>query len=93
MTEVKDAQIRDVELGEEARNFLDSHLGREIMERANRKYEDALLLLGKVDPYKPLEIMKLQNQVQLFEQFDEWLREIVDTGNAALAAFKQEQQT
>ena len=93
MTDLKDAQIRDVELGEEARNFLASHLGKEIMERANKKYEDALLMLAKVDPNKPVEIMKLQNQVQLFEQFDEWLREIVDNGDASLAAFKQEQVT
>ena len=90
---MKDEQIRDVELGEEARNFLDSHLGKEVMERAQKKYEDALLLLAKVDPNKPQEIMKIQNQVQLFEQFDDWLREIVDTGNSALEAYKQERNT
>lgn len=86
-----DAQVEAIELGEEARNFLESHLGKEIMLRANKRYEDNLLLLAKVDPNKPAEIMKIQNQVQLFEQFDEWLREIVDTGNSSLEAFRQDQ--
>ena len=89
---MKDEQIRDVELGEEARNFLDSHLGKEIMDRATKRYEDNLILLSKADPNDPKAIMKIQNQIQLFEQFDEWLREIVDTGNAALEAFKQDKE-
>ena len=89
---MKDEQIRDVELGEEARNFLDSHLGKEIMDRATKRYEDNLILLSKADPNDPKAIMKIQNQIQLFEQFDGWLREIVDTGNAELAAFTQEQE-
>ncbi len=89
----KDEQIRRVELGEEAQNFLKSHLGREIMDRANKRYEDNLLLLAKVDPNKPQEIMKIQNQIQLFEHFNDWLKEIVDTGNAELAAFTGEQTT
>lgn len=89
---MKDEQIRDVELGEEARNFLDSHLGKEVLARANERYEANLLALAKVDPHDPKSIQRLQNQVQLFETFDEWLREIVDTGNAALEAFRQDQQ-
>ena len=88
----KDEQIRRVELGEEAKNFLESHLGREVMERATRRYEDNLILLSKADPNDPKAIMKIQNQIQLFEHFDEWLRDIVDTGNAELAAFAQENQ-
>jgi hypothetical protein len=89
---MNDEEIRVVELGEEARNFLESHLGREIMDRAQKRYEDALLLLAKADPNDPKAIMKIQNQIQLFEQFDAWLREIVDTGNSALEAYKQEQE-
>ena len=86
----RDEQIRRVELGEEAQNFLKSHLGKEVMERATKRYEDNLLLLAKADPNDPKAIMKIQNQIQLFEHFDEWLRDIVDTGNAELAAFTQE---
>lgn len=82
-----------MELGEEAQNFLKSHLGMEIMERANKRYEDNLMLLSKVDPNDPKAIMKIQNQIQLFEEFDGWLREIVDTGNAELAAFTQQETT
>ena len=89
----RDEQIRRVELGEEAQNFLKSHLGMEIMERANKRYEDNLMLLSKVDPNDPKAIMKIQNQIQLFEEFDGWLREIVDTGNAELAAFTQQETT
>ena len=89
----KDEQIRRVELGEEAQNFLKSHLGAAIMDRAQKRYEDNLLLLAKADPNDPKAIMKIQNQIQLFDLFDEWLREIVDTGNAELAAFTQEQKT
>ena len=86
----RDEQIRRVELGEEAQNFLKSHLGKEVMERATKRYEDNLLLLAKADPNDPKAIMKIQNQIQLFEHFDEWLRDIVDTGNAELVAFTQE---
>ena len=88
----KDEQIRRVELGEEAQNFLKSHLGKEVMDRATKRYEDNLLLLAKVDPNKPQEIMKIQNQIQLFETFDGWLRDIVADGNAELAAFTQERR-
>lgn len=89
---MKDEQIRNVELGEEAQGFLTSHLGKEVMERAQKRYEDNLLLLSRADPNDPKTIMRIQNQIQLFEQFDEWLREIVDTGNAELEAFRQENQ-
>ena len=86
----RDEQIRRVELGEEAQNFLKSHLGREVMDRATKRYEDNLLLLAKADPNDPKAIMKIQNQIQLFEHFEEWLRDIVDTGNAELVSFTQE---
>lgn len=79
-----------MELGEEAQNFLKSHLGREVMDRATKRYEDNLLLLAKADPNDPKAIMKIQNQIQLFEHFEEWLRDIVDTGNAELASFTSE---
>ena len=77
-------------MGEEAQNFLKSHLGKEVMDRATKRYEDNLLLLAKADPNDPKAIMKIQNQIQLFEHFEEWLRDIVDTGNAELVSFTQE---
>jgi hypothetical protein len=49
-----------------------------------------LVALASADPHDPKQIMKYQNQIQLFNMFDEWLREIVSDGDNALEVFKQE---
>jgi hypothetical protein len=85
--------INEAELGEEARAFLESALFREISKMAEKGYEDALIGLSKVDPSKTEDIRKLQNQVQLYEHFDEWLKEIVYRGNQALEIYKHESQS
>lgn len=82
--------IAEAELGEEARKFLDSDLGRCLLGMAEQEATLAEKALGKIDPKDEAGIVALQRKVQVAEWFEDWLRELVDRGNAALEIFKQQ---
>ena len=84
--------IDDAELGEVARVFVQSDLGKAMIGLAAQEVWIAQDALGKVDPENPKEIRQLQNQVWLGEHFKQWLEEIIDKGDSALAVYKDQNQ-
>jgi hypothetical protein len=90
MTNPDDELIAEAELGEEARKFLESDLGKCLIGMANQEVEAALIELETVQPNDVEAIRRLQNQAKLGRQFEQWLRELVVRGNNAITIFKHQ---
>lgn len=90
---MNDELVATAELGEAARSFLDSELGKVMVGFADQEASLALFALATVDPTDAQAITKLQNKVMVANWFTQWLRELVDEGDGAINAFKQQQET
>jgi len=80
--------IAEAELGEEARQFLESDLGKCLMGMADQEAILAQEALGEVDPHNTIEIQRLQNHIKVSKWFRQWLYELLDKGESALEVFK-----
>ena len=92
MSEANDELIAAAELGEEARNFLESDLGKCLLGMAQQEVALAQEALERVDPADTEAVRKLQNQAMLGRQFEQWLLELLDKGESALEVFKQQNE-
>lgn len=84
--------IATAELGEEARRFLESDLGKCLIGMAQQEVAAAQLELETVKPKNRNRIRELQNHARVGRWFEQWLMELLDKGNAALEVFKHEQK-
>lgn len=89
---MSDQLIDAVELGEEARGFLESNLCKKMLEMADDEAGAAMHRLATVNPQDVQEILKLQNQVRFGQSFASWLINFVKDADAALAAFQQSRE-
>jgi hypothetical protein len=87
---VNDELVAAAELGDEAKRFLESDLGRCLLGMAEQEVQLAQEALAEVDPTDTEAIRKLQNHAKLYRQFNDWLKELLDKGEAALQAFIQQ---
>lgn len=87
---MNDELIAVAELGDEAKRFLESDLGKCLLGMAQQEVMLAQEKLEIVSPTDVEAIRVLQNQAQLGRQFEQWLLELLDKGESALAVFKQE---
>lgn len=93
MTEqTQETLISTVELGEEARNFLESRLATEMLAAMEDEADQALQDLKGVNPVDSEAIRRLQNIVWRCESFKGWLLETVVKGDNALEVFRHESQ-
>ncbi len=92
MNEDDVALIAEAELGEDARAFVQSELGQTIIGLARQDSMDALRELAKVDPTDAAKVAELQRKAAFGERFEQYLAELVQRGNNALALFQQERQ-
>ena len=90
MTAETDQLIAEAELGEQARLFLDSELGKVMVGLADQEVLLAQELLGEVDPTNTKEITKLQNDIKVGRWFTKWLNELVAAGDQAISVFNQQ---
>jgi len=81
--------IRQAEIGDEARKFIESELGKALLDRADQQLKSAQELLETVDPTKTEEIRALQNKAQIARNFGEWIVELIDRGDNALIQWSQ----
>lgn len=88
MIQPLDELIATAELGEEARNFLESDLGKCLLGIAKQQVLAAQEDLEIVDPTETEQIRKLQNKAQLGRQFEQWLRELLHDGESAMQIYK-----
>ena len=86
------ALIAEAELGEEARKFLDSQLGKCVLGIAEQQVMLAEKALGKTDPDDKKKIVALQQRIELYEKFPTWLAELLHDGENAISIYKQEKQ-
>ena len=87
-----DELIATAELGEEAKRFLESDLGKVMVGLAQQEADLAREALETVDPTDTKKITKLQNEVKVSRWFSQWLAELLHDGEAALSTYKQQQQ-
>lgn len=85
--------IAAAEIGEKAREFLESDLGKVLIGLADQEVQLAQELLGDVDPTDDKKIRDLQNQVKVGKWFSQWLTDLVTDGEQAINVFKQQQET
>jgi hypothetical protein len=81
--------VAEVEIGEQARKFVDSELGKAMLDLADRELKQAQELLETVDPADEKKVRALQNKAQIARNFGEWLVELIDRGENALIEWSQ----
>ena len=91
MSHPLDELIAEAELGKQAKDFLESELGRCLIGMAKQDADIAKEGLANVNPTDTEAVRKLQNKVQLGMQFEQWLRTLVANGDAAINVFKQQE--
>lgn len=84
--------IADAELGDEAKRFVESDLGKCILGMAQQEIMAAQEELETVDPDDSKAIQAIQNKAKLGRMFNQWLYELIDKGNAAMEVFTQQQK-
>ena len=72
-----------LELGEEARRFLDSPIGKFIQERSDIEVRQALEALQVVDPTDEKRIRELQNIIKVAGAIPFWLDLAIKSGEEA----------
>ena len=87
-----DELIAEAELGEQAKVFLESDLGRKLLSMAQDEVIAAQELLERVSPVDVEGIRKLQHQAQFGRKFEEWLLEIFSRGENAKQVFQQQSE-
>lgn len=84
-----EALVAEAELGEAARAFLESDLGKCLIGMAQQEVATAEKELGKVDPRNEKRIVELQRIVWNGEHFEQWLMELLHKGEQAIAIYRQ----
>lgn len=87
-----DELVATAELGEEAKNFLASDLGRCLLGLAQQEAALASEKLETVDAKDSEQVRQLQYQVKFGRSFEGWLKSLVADGDNALAAWKQQRE-
>jgi hypothetical protein len=83
MSEDLKAAQRQIALGQMASDFLNSELGEFCIDMAEFEKEQAFAGLSNVDPEDSKEIRRLQNIIARHDDFSQWIRDLIETGNLA----------
>lgn len=85
-----DELIAEAEIGDEARKFVESDLGKTLLGMAQQEVARAQEELETVDPLDTKKVVALQNQAKNGRNFEQWLNELISKGEQALILWKQE---
>lgn len=77
-------------MGDEARKFVESDLGKCLVGMARQEVTAAQEELLSADPTDTKAITKLQNKAAMGRMFEQWLCELITRGENALAMWQQE---
>ena len=75
--------LKAVDLGFQAEAFLQSDIGRYLVQRAEAQIEEAVELLKEADPEDPKTIRALQNTIAVAESVQYWLADVIQQGENA----------
>lgn len=81
--------IAEALIGDEAKKFLESDLGKCLVGMAEHESQLAMEALATVNPTDVNAIERLQNRVALGRQFPAFLQELITRGDQALMEWKQ----
>lgn len=81
--------IAEAEIGDAARKFVASDLGKTLLGMAHQDISDAQLGLEEVDPENPKAIRDLQNKAKVARNFESWLVELISKGENAITVWGQ----
>lgn len=90
MTPSRDELIAEAHIGDEAEKFVKSELGETILGMAEQEIAALHLELETVYPADYLKIDEIQEKIRRHRQFNAWLKELVQKGQAAIAVWRQE---
>lgn len=79
----------EVEIGEEAKRFLESDLGRCITGIVEQRIADAHAQLEEINPEDTSGVLRLQESIKLSRDFTQWLNQLVADGEQALLTWAQ----
>lgn len=79
-------------LGEDAKEFLASDVGRYLIGRAEQEAEEAADKLKRISPWRRRRITELQNEIWRAESVRGWLIEMVKAGDSATHALEQQHE-
>lgn len=82
--------IAEALIGDEAKRFLESDLGRCLLGMADQEADAARLGLETVDPSDTKAVVALQNKAALGRMFRSWLAELYTRGEQSLEVWKHE---
>lgn len=88
-----DELVAEAEIGDEAKRFLESDLGKTILGMAQQEVDAAFVKFRMVDPGDKETVRAIQNEIWRAESFVQWLKELFDRGEAALHAFRQQRES
>lgn len=71
---------QQISLGMDAQKFVESPLGKYLLERAAAEKDEALRSLSVVDPCDWKAVMTLQNIIHRAESFGQWLLDAIEEG-------------
>lgn len=84
----EDELIAEALVGDEAKRFLESDLGKIVLGIADQESEAARVALESVDADDIQAIRKLQNKAAMGRLFRQWLIELFTTGESALEVYR-----
>lgn len=79
-------------LGEAAKDFLSSDLGKRVMQLVEEDSQEAMQKLVNTDPNDPAAIRELQNEIKRAHTFGVYLAELITRGEQAQEVWKHEQR-
>jgi hypothetical protein len=86
----QDELIAEAEIGDAAKQFIESELGKTLLGMAQQELLLAQEELEKVDPTDTKKITALQNQAKTARNFESWLGELVIKGQNAINVWRQQ---
>ncbi len=87
-----DELIAEAEIGDEARKFVESDLGKTLLGMAQQDVRTAQEALAEVDPSDTKKVIALQNQAKNGRNFEAWLTELITKGEQALVLWREQQK-
>lgn len=82
--DAEDPLVESAVFGREVENFLNTAIGKYLVERAENQADAANEQLKRVCSWRSRKIQELQNKIWVAESFQQWLADAIIDGHQAL---------
>ena len=80
-----DPSVRSAVFGKQVEAFLNTDVGKYLVQQAEREAEEAAEQLKTVWPWRTTRIRDLQNRIWVAEHFQKWLGDAIVAGRQSMA--------